>query len=90
MYLGRGLLAVIYSLNPEVIVLGGAVTRAWDLLYRVILRELAQTASRFYLDPVRIVPTTLSARPSLVGAIALVLARSFAVPILAPAAGDEL
>lgn len=88
-YLGRGLLPVMYSLNPEVIVLGGAVTRAWELLYRVIIRELSRTASRFYLDPVRIVPTTLSARPSLVGAIALVLTRSFAVPILSPTSEQE-
>jgi predicted NBD/HSP70 family sugar kinase len=89
-YLGRGLLPVMYALNPEVIVLGGAITRAWDLLYEAVIRELAQRASRFYLDTVRIVPTTLSARPSLVGAIALVLTRSFAVPILSPASEDAL
>jgi len=82
-YLGRGMVPVIYSLNPEVIVLGGTITRAWSIVYRDMIRELSQKASRFYLDHVIITPTTLSARPSLEGAIALVLARSFAVPVIA-------
>ncbi len=82
-YLGRGLVPVVYSLNPEVIVLGGAVTRAWGLIYKNMIRELSQRASRFYLDHLNIIPTTLVSRPSLVGAIALVLARSFAVPTIA-------
>ena len=79
-YLGRGLVPVIYSVNPEFIVLGGPITRAWDLIYPVMMRELSQRASRFYLDHLSLTPTTLKARPSLVGAIALVLARAFAVP----------
>lgn len=79
-YLGRGLVPVIYSVNPELIVLGGPVTRAWDLIYPVMMHELSLRASRFYLDHLSLTRTTLEARPSLVGAIALVLARSFAVP----------
>jgi predicted NBD/HSP70 family sugar kinase len=81
-YLARGLVAIIYSVNPEVIVLGGPVTRAWELIHRVINRELALRASRFYLNHLTLTPTTLDARPSLLGAIALVLARSFAMPLL--------
>jgi predicted NBD/HSP70 family sugar kinase len=79
-YLGRGLVPVIYSVNPELIVIGGPIARAWDLIYPVMMRELSQRASRFYLDHLSVTPTTLEARPSLVGAIALVLARAFAVP----------
>jgi len=79
-YLGRGLIPVIYSVNPELIVLGGPITRAWDLIYPVMMRELSLRASRFYLDHLSLTRTTLEARPSLVGAIALVLARAFAVP----------
>ena len=79
-YLGQGLVPVIYSVNPEIIVLAGPITRAWDLIYPVMMRELSQRASRFYLDHLSVTRTTLEARPSLVGAIALVLARAFAVP----------
>jgi N-acetylglucosamine repressor len=82
-YLGQGLIAIIYSLNPEAIILGGPITRAWTLVYPVMIRELAQRAPRFYLDHLSLIPTTLENRPSLVGAIALVLARSFAMPSIA-------
>jgi predicted NBD/HSP70 family sugar kinase len=86
-YLGRGLIPVIYSVNPEVIVLGGAITRAWELLNRVISAELSRRTSHFVWNRLSLMPTTLSARPSLLGAIALVLARSFAVPVIG-AMGD--
>ncbi len=82
-YLGRGIVPVVYSLNPEIIVLGGPITQAWNLVHRVMIRELSQRIPRFYLDHLKLIPTTLENRPSLVGAIALVLARSFAVPSIA-------
>jgi predicted NBD/HSP70 family sugar kinase len=79
-YLGRGLIPVIYSVNPEVIVLGGSVVKAWDILYPEIRRVLAAQVTRFYSSHVSITPSTLAERPSLVGAVALVLARAFSVP----------
>jgi predicted NBD/HSP70 family sugar kinase len=79
-YLGRGLIPVIYSVNPEVIVLGGSVVKAWDILYPEIRRVLAAQVTRFYASHVSITPSTLAERPSLVGAVALVLARAFSVP----------
>ncbi len=82
-YLGRGLMPVVYALNPEIIVIGGPVTRAWKLVQPIMIRELAQRIPRYYLDNLTLIPTTLENRPTLVGAIALVLARSFAVPDIA-------
>ncbi len=82
-YLGRGIMPVIYSLNPDIIVLGGPITRVWNMVYPVMMRELSQRVPRYYLDHLTLIPTTLENRPSLVGAIALVLARSFAVPSIA-------
>lgn len=81
-YLGRGLIPVIYSINPEIIVLGGAITKAWDILYPEIRRVLATQVTRFYASHVAIIPSTLEEKPSLTGAIALVLARAFTVPSL--------
>ncbi len=81
-YLGRGLIPVIYSVNPEVIVLGGAITRAWEIIYPEIRRVLAAQVTRFYSSHVTIIPSTLGEKPSLAGAIALVLARAFTVPSL--------
>jgi predicted NBD/HSP70 family sugar kinase len=81
-YLGRGLIPVIYSVNPEVIVLGGAITRAWEIIYPEIRRVLTRQVTRFYSSHVTITPSTLGEKPSLAGAIALVLARAFAAPSL--------
>lgn len=82
-YLGRGLRPIVYSLNPEAIVLGGPIIHAWEIVYPFMIRELSLRVPRFYLDHLKLMPTTLENRPSLVGAIALVLARSFAVPSIA-------
>lgn len=81
-YLGRGLIPIIYSVNPEVIVLGGAITRAWEIVYPEIRRVLAAQITRFYSSHVTIIPSTLGDKPSLTGAIALVLVRGFAAPSL--------
>jgi predicted NBD/HSP70 family sugar kinase len=81
-YLGQGLIPVIYSFNPEVIVLGGTITKAWEVLYPEIRRVLATQVTRFYASHVSIIPSTLENKPSLVGAIALVLARAFSIPSL--------
>jgi len=82
-YLGRGMMPIVYSLNPEVIVVGGPIARAWSLIHPLMIRELSQRVPRYYLDHLTLIPTTLENRPTLVGAIALVLARSFAVPNIA-------
>ena len=81
-YLGRGLIPIIYSVNPEMIVLGGAITRAWDIVYPEIRRVLSAQIARFFSSHVTITPSTLREQPSLTGAIALVLARAFAAPSL--------
>ena len=81
-FLGRGLIPIIYSVNPEVIVLGGAITKAWEIIYPEIRRVLAAQVTRFYSSHVTIIPSTLGEKPSLAGAIALVLARAFTVPSL--------
>lgn len=81
-YLGRGLVPVVYSINPEVIVLGGQITEAWDIIYPEICRALASQVTHFYASGVSIIPSTLEYKPSLIGAITLVLARDLSVPSL--------
>lgn len=81
-FLGRGLIPVIYSVNPEMIVLGGTITRAWEIIYPEIRRVLSMQVARFFSSHVTITPTTLKEQPSLAGALALVLARVFAAPSL--------
>lgn len=81
-YLGRGLVSVVYSINPEVIVLGGQITEAWNIIYPEICRVLSSQVTHFYASGVSIIPSTLEYKPSLVGAVTLVLARDLSVPSL--------
>ena len=81
-YLGLGLIPIIYSVNPGVIVLGGAITKAWDIILPELLRVVASQVSRFFLTHVTVTRSTLGENPSLAGAIALVLARAFSAPSL--------
>lgn len=76
-YLGRGLVPIAYSVNPELIVIGGPITEAWEIIYRELRRTLAAQVTRFYLDHLTIVRSSLEYKPSLVGCVALVLARAF-------------
>jgi predicted NBD/HSP70 family sugar kinase len=79
-YLGLGLAPIIYGLNPEAIVIGGALAEAWDLVEPDIRTACAQRVSPLLLENTKIFPSTIHVRPSLMGAIALVLAQSFAAP----------
>jgi len=81
-YLGQGLIPIIYSVNPGMIVLGGAITKAWDIVFPELLRVVASQVSRFFLSHVTVTRSTLDENPSLAGAIALVLARAFSAPSL--------
>jgi len=76
-YLGRGLVPIAYSVNPELIVIGGPITEAWDIIYPELRRTLTTQVNRFYLGYLTIVRSSLEHKPSLVGCIALVLARAF-------------
>jgi len=79
-YLGLGLAPIIYSLNPEVIVIGGKLASAWPLIEHEIRDSCAKRVSQPFLQSTKILPSTLRARASLMGAVALVLAKNFAVP----------
>lgn len=70
LHLGRGLAAVVNLLNPSVIVLGGDMARAGDL----ILDSVRMGLRRHGLDPVAQTPVTaseLGERASLLGALLL-------------------
>ena len=79
-YLGMGLAPIIYALNPEAIVIGGKIAEAWPLVEEETLKSCAQRVSPLFLETTKIFASTLHVKPSLMGAIALVLAQNFAVP----------
>jgi predicted NBD/HSP70 family sugar kinase len=79
-YLGMGLAPIIYALNPEAIVIGGKIAEAWPLLKDETLNSCGQRVSPLFLEATKIFASTLQIKPSLMGAIAMVLAQNFAVP----------
>ncbi len=73
-YVGVGIVNLLHLFNPSLIVIGGGVTKAGDLLFEPIRATVRQRAMAGYLreDPF-IVPATLGDDVGLLGAVALVL-----------------
>ena len=70
--LGVGLVDIIHSFNPEIIVLGGGVTQMGDLLIEPARRIVATRAMRVPRETVRIVTAKLGTDAGLIGAGALI------------------
>lgn len=76
-YLGVGISNLIIGFSPDIIVVGGAITRAWTLVSEM-LSETVEKSMRRNLQPVRIIASTIGDQASLMGALSLVLAKRFA------------
>jgi predicted NBD/HSP70 family sugar kinase len=76
-YLGRGISNLVVGFSPEIVVVGGAITRAWELVSG-ILDEAVKRSIRRDLPPARLTPSTIGDEASLMGALSLVLADKFA------------
>lgn len=75
-YLGEGIASLAHGLSPEVVVIGGDIAKAWDIL-EPIIRERVQS---LYILPeiskIDIRPASVE-RPSLFGAIPIALQNYF-------------
>ena len=80
-YLGIGLAPIVTGLAPQVLVVVGAITGAWNRVGPVI--EDVIRARSMPLLRTRIVPTDLATQPRLRGAVTLVVQRHFVVPSVA-------
>ena len=73
-YIGVGIVNLLHIFNPSLIVIGGSVTKAGDLLFepiRATVRERAMAS--YYWENTPIVPAVLGDDVGLLGAVALVL-----------------
>jgi predicted NBD/HSP70 family sugar kinase len=80
-YLGVGLALLVTGLAPDVIVLVGEVTRAWDRVGPIIDEVIRQRSPSKAVT--RIVPTDPETEPRLRGTITLVLQKHFGAPLTA-------
>jgi N-acetylglucosamine repressor len=78
--IGRGLAAVVSTVNPGRIFVGGEVTAAWDVLEAPMRRALAEGTLTPAGQGTPVVPDGSPAEYRLLGAVALVAAPSFAAP----------
>jgi predicted NBD/HSP70 family sugar kinase len=70
-YIGIGIANVIKAVDPAAIVIGGHLTRVWDMVAGDIVEAERQHSFFGEREHTPILPTSLSARPSLLGAAAL-------------------
>ncbi len=80
--LGIGISNLIVGFSPEAVVVGGQIARAWPLVEHA-LTETVDRSVRRGLPSARILPSTLGDRPTLRGALSLVLAGKFAAAFAA-------
>lgn len=72
-YLSIGVANVIATVAPEVVVIGGGVSRAGDLLFPPLRRAVEERLFVVPMDRIRIVPAGLGDQVGLVGAVAVAL-----------------
>lgn len=81
-FLGVGISNLVVGFSPEAVVVGGEIARAWPLV-KDALTETIEHSVRRGLPSVRILPSTLGEKPTLRGALSLVLAEKFAAAFAA-------
>jgi glucokinase len=72
--LGAAFANIVWILNPDVIVVGGGVAKAGELLFPHIERSLKSRTSPVINSKLRIVPATLGNDAGAIGCAALALA----------------
>jgi predicted NBD/HSP70 family sugar kinase len=77
-YLGRGIANIIRSFDPELIIVGGTITQAWELVYPEIMETVNKRGFFGKQRNTTIVPTSLAGHPPLLGAAALSIRKLFA------------
>ena len=81
-FLGLGITGLVNGLDPEVVVVGGEITKAWGLVEPIITQEMRRNMLGVG-EGGRDIPlrrSTFDVRPSLKGALTLVLSDLLSVP----------
>ena len=72
-YLGIGIVNVVVTLHPDLIVLGGGVALIGDLLFHAVRRTLRERVHMFPTDGIEIKPSQLGENAGTLGGIALAM-----------------
>lgn len=77
-YLGNGISNLIVGLSPQIVVVSGRITDAWNV-FEDILTKVSERSILAGLPKTRLVPSALGSFPTLKGAFCLVLSRKFGI-----------
>lgn len=72
-YLGIGISALINLFNPEVIVIGGGVTQAGDILFDTVRKTVKARSLNKISKDVVILPATFGPKAAVMGAVSLIM-----------------
>ncbi|MCL5267453.1 MAG: ROK family transcriptional regulator [Bacteroidetes bacterium] len=76
-YLGLGISNIIKAIDPHVIIIGGRITQAWELVYPEIMTVVTKRAYFGRKKSIKILPTSLNVLPRLLGAATLAIQEIF-------------
>lgn len=68
-YLGIGLANLVNILNPEIIILGGGVSRSGEILFKPTLKELKKRAFLRGVEHLKVLPSKLGNQAGILGSI---------------------
>jgi predicted NBD/HSP70 family sugar kinase len=72
-YLGLGIANIIKVIDPHVIIIGGRIIQAWDIIYPEINDVVKKRAFYGKKRVISILPSSLPIRPRLLGAATLAI-----------------
>jgi len=72
-YLGLGVANVVSALNPDVVVVGGGMIKAGEIILEAVRREVKKRTFREHYEHLRIIPAALGNNAGIIGAAGLAL-----------------
>jgi len=76
-YLGLGISNILKAVDPEAVVIGGHIVKAWDIIFPETQKIVKEHIFFDIKREVKILPTSLKIRPRLLGAATLALKEIF-------------
>jgi predicted NBD/HSP70 family sugar kinase len=76
-YIGIGIANLFQGLSPEVAIVTGTIVRAWSLIFEDLMKGAESATCQGY-PIIKVIPSSLGAYPTLMGAISLILIDKFA------------
>ncbi len=81
-YLGKGIAIAVNLLSPELVIIGGGVSQAGEILFQHVRQGFKHYAMEDLAKNIKIIPSGLGLDAGVIGAIALVLKNTISGPMI--------